>query len=304
MIVARDLQKPPSQWTDDERTLIRDTYQQCLDRLEETRAQAHRDGKRLFAKEHSHWLVNPGKIPPPPASNGASANGNQNGNHHDTSDLTSFFRLRFPPPTQDDYSPTNPSLFPDSYLHNWQLAFIIRHPALAWPSMYRAMLKMQTELGMLDEDGVKGASIANMSMAWTRRMVDWAAARHQADPDSYPPPLIMDAHDVIHNPASVLRFCEMAGLDKDAVQFEWGAETRSVVQSWGTQDEKAARIMLATLEASRGVVKEKAPATVDIEAEAVKWREEFGEEAAALVERAVWGAMGDYEYLRERRVQA
>jgi hypothetical protein len=166
------------------------------------------------------------------------------------------------------------------------------------------MRKIQTELHMLDEDGVKGASVGNMSMAWTRQMVDWAWARHRADPASCPPPLVMDAHDVIHNPAAVLRFCEMAGLDKDAVQFEWGAETRSAVQSWTEQDEKAARIMLSTLEASRGVVKEKAPATVDIKAEAEKWREEFGEEAAALVEKAVWDAMGDYEYLRERRVQA
>jgi hypothetical protein len=62
--------------------------------------------------------------------------------------------------------------------------------------------------------------------------------------------------------------------------------------------------MTVTLRASKGIIKEKAPATVDIDVEAEKWKEEFGPEAAAMVEKAVRDAMPDYEYLKERRLKA
>ncbi|KAK4126540.1 hypothetical protein N657DRAFT_568085 [Parathielavia appendiculata] len=310
MIAARDLQKPAHLWTTDEKTLIRNTYQQCLDRLEELRAQAHRENKIVFAKEHAFWLVNPGTMHGPPSN--PSANGGASPDAARDDDVS--FRLQTPdsttPGPERTYSPNNQTLLPDEYLRTWQLAFIIRHPALAWPSMYRAMLKMSKELGMLDEDGVRGASAANMSLAWTRKLFDW-----YAEQSGGAGPLVVDAHDLIHDAGSVaLRFCEATGLDKSVVQFEWGcatagsgSESESVVKKWGSEgslDEKAARIMLSTLEASKGIVKDKAPASVDVRAEAVKWRAEFGEEAAGLIEKAVWAAMPDYEYLRERRVRA
>ena len=124
--------------------------------------------------------------------------------------------------------------------------------------------------------------------------------------------MVVGAHDVIHNPESVVRFCEAAGLDTDAIRFDWsdedgGKESETAKRSNGLMDsdmhQKASRIMLSTLEPSKGIVKNKAPATVDIKAEAEKWRKEFGSEVAGLIEKAVWDAMPDYEYLKERRVR-
>ncbi|KAK4099686.1 hypothetical protein N658DRAFT_429359 [Parathielavia hyrcaniae] len=299
MLAARDLQKPAHLWTDAEKTLIRDSYRKCLDRLEELRAQAHRDNKMVFAKEHAFWLVNPGTMHGPPGSDADASAANGKGSHDDDG-------------AHHHYSPNNQTLFPDEYLRGWQLAFIIRHPALAWPSMYRALLRVSQELGILDDDGVSGASASNMSLAWSRKLYDWGA--EAAEAGHTPAPLVVDAHDLIHDAGGVaLRFCEAAGLDKGAVQVEWGSAAGSsgangpAVKNWGSEgsaDEKAARIMLSTLEASRGIVKDKAPSSVDIAAEAVKWRAEFGEEAAGMIERAVWAAMPDYEYLRERRLRA
>ncbi|KAL2257992.1 hypothetical protein VTK26DRAFT_8859 [Humicola hyalothermophila] len=284
MIAARELKRPPSQWTNDEKARVREAYQESLNSIEEMRAVARRENKIMFAKEHAFWVADPAAMPGTAGGRGARA--------------PSFFRLRFPDMygEQQTFSPNNCTLFPDEYLRTWRIAFVIRHPALAWPSMYRAMVKMVDEK-LLDEDGVRGASLANMSLAWTRKMFDWAL---EHDPATVP--LVIDAHDVIHNPAAVRRFCELAGLDASKVQFEWD---ETPVAGWqDQQDLQGAKIMCSTLEASRGLLKDKTPATVDVTTEAEKWKAEFGEEVAALVEKAVWDALPDYEYLKERRVQA
>ena len=50
------------------------------------------------------------------------------------------------------------------------------------------------------------------------------------------------------------------------------------------------------------MVKNKAPASVDIDAEVVKWRVEFGDEIAELLEKSTRDSMSDYEYLKANRV--
>lgn len=300
MVATREalFTKPIKEWSDREKTEIRDAYQLCLDQLEETCAQAQRDDKVMFTKEHGFWFVNPATMysqrlglerPEPVKAEGA---------------LADFFRLRLPDAVGPErtYSADNWTIFPDEYLRMWRLTFIIRHPALAWPSLYRALLKI-AEMGGVDDDGLKGASASNMTLTWTRKLYDWSVAQQ---PDS--PPLIIDAHDVIHNPDAVLRFCEAAGLDKNFVQFEWGGENeKKPTEGWdipgAPEERQLAQIMLSTLEGSKGLVKDKAPAIVDIKAEAEKWKDEFGDDIAGFIEKAVWDAMPDYEFLRARRVQ-
>ncbi|GAB1315391.1 hypothetical protein MFIFM68171_05601 [Madurella fahalii] len=306
MVATRDalFQKPIDQWTDAQKAEIRDAYQQCLDQLEETSAQARRDNKMMFTKEHGFWLVNPATMYTPPTGSESPVSVKAD------EALVKFFRLRLPDtvgPTAT-FSGKNHTMFSDEYLRSWRLTFIIRHPALAWPSLYRAMLKIvKLGVGVLaDDDGLKGVSAANMTLVWTRQLFDWCLEQHAAGLAQ--PPLIIDAYDVIHNPAAVLRFCEAVGLDKSVVQFEWGGENApKALDGWKNGDIpvdlQVAQIMLSTLETSKGVLKDKTPAKVDIKAEAVKWREEFGDDAAADIEKAVWDAMPDYEYLWERRVQ-
>ena len=285
LIFARNITKPADQWTDAEKAQVREAYQESLNDLEELRRRARRANKIPFAKEHAFWIADPSAMCAQ-STDGAGAPG-------------SFFRLQLPADAgygpRHTFSRHNRTLFPDEYLRTWRMVFIIRHPALAWPSMYRAMQKL-TELQFLDEDRKFGASLANMSLVWIRELFDWSLQETKTVP------LVMDAHDLIHSPATVLRFCEAAGLDTSVVQFEWGA-TGPMVKG-NTVEDQTARIMASTLAASKGIVKDKAPATVDIKTEAEKWRAEFGEEAAGMIEKAVWDAMPDYEYLREKRVQA
>lgn len=287
-----NLHRPIPEWTETEKAETRSNYQRCLDTLEEESKQAQQEGKVMFAKEHAFWFVNPAAMQ----------------TEHEQSLET--FRLDVSSAGHGHgygpgrtFSGLNSTVLPDEYLRTWRIAFIIRHPALAWPSMYRAMSKI-AQLGLLDEDGVRGASVSNMTLRWTRRLFEWC----REQPDEMTVPVVIDAHDIIHHPGSVLRFCEATGLDTGAVQMEWEDDNISAAAAAAAgagahqMDRNAAQIMLSTLEASKGIVKDKAPETVDIPAEAEKWRAEFGDEVAGLIEKAVWDAMPDYEYLKERRV--
>ncbi|KAJ5770627.1 uncharacterized protein N7511_002678 [Penicillium nucicola] len=290
------LDKALAQWTETDKHEVQNAFQASIDTLEAYSARACAENKILFAKEHAFWITNPGVFT-------SMRHGG------DEEEDKKSFHITLPEsygaPT---FSAHNDTILPDQYLRTWKMAFIIRHPALAWPSLYRAMQNLST-VGIIDEDGVEGVSASNMSMTWTRRLFDWAMEQ----PDAPTQPLVIDANDVIHNPAAVLRFCELAGLDPACVQFEWGAGGKKLenvaVGGDGAMDadtlkreETAAAVMLATLEKSSGVIKDKQPSDVDVEVEVAKWKVEFGDKVAAMLEKATRDSMDDYEYLKARRV--
>lgn len=286
MTAGRDgrLTKPLAQWTADEKLEIKSAFQQALDDLEAYSTRARAENKLMFAKEHAFWFINPGfftgrvNSPEPP-------------------EQMQEFHMPIPEcygsPT---FSASNKTILPDEYLRTWQLAFIIRHPALAWPSLYRAVQKL-SKAGFIDDDGIKGVSIMNMSLEWTRKLFDWCLEQ----PDESVTPLVIDANDVIHNPGAVTKFCEKAGLDTACMQFEWNDANNAGNAEWDKQKDSAA-IFLSTLQGSTGVLKDKAPASVDIGVEVAKWRVEFGDEIAQMLEKATRDSMPDYEYLKANRV--
>lgn len=318
------LAKTRDQWTDEDRKDVQSAYQVCVDQLEDWSARAAKEDKILFAKEHAFWIFDPTsihKLGATACGAGEAANGNK---QHEP-----LFRLQFPSSygACDTWSDPNETALPDEYLRTWRMAFIIRHPALMCASFYRAMKKM-IRLGILKEDELPALFATNMSFQWPRMLYDWSVAQGIAGLK----PLILDANDVIHNPEVVVKFSEQIGLDSSKLVFEWeankpknengsqqnGAHENDTQRAEGPKDnasssfdrlqdfknEDAKQIMLGSLTASSGVLKEKAPETVDIAAEATKWKEEFGEEGACMVEKAVRAAMADYEYLKERRVRA
>ncbi|KAJ5494946.1 hypothetical protein N7539_000062 [Penicillium diatomitis] len=261
--------KEAKDWTPQERQRYLSLCQESFDNLEGLSQEATKENKSIFTKEHLTWLIDPAML---------------------YTSQTAPVRLETPMRINvaEEYSSsrtyTQPSIFPDEYLRTWQFAFTIRHPALAWPSLYRAIKRAGEEGGFVDEDGARGASLGNMTFAWTRTMYDWCVAQ----PDT--------------------------GLDKTCLQFEWSKDGKKKSDHWGDLDKnrpdrtdahrQAANILLGTLEASTGLMKDRTPAHVDIEAEHAKWEVEFGKEMAGLIENAVRNSMGDYEYLRAHRMQA
>lgn len=294
LAACRYLEKPGSEWSQEEKKEIKDLFQTCFNDLEDHVVQAQSKNKIMFAKEHTFWFSNPGEI-----------RKNFVGDYDP--EFTKNFRVNIPEKYGSaTYSAGNETILPDEYLRNWQFLFIIRHPALAFPSLYRAMIKMNGA-GYLDEDGIRGASVSNMTMRWSRMLYDWAIGQ----PDIPGAPLIVDAHDLIHTPQVVLKLCENTGLDPNSLKFEWGTKggnesqkSASNVESFEGHRSGPAAIMLSTLQNSSKPNKALTPAfdDIDIAAEAVKWKTEFGDEIAGIIEKAVRDSMEDYEYLRARRI--
>jgi len=292
--------KPVSDWTPEEKDEMRSGYQQCLDTLESHSDRARREGKMVFTKEHAFWFANPANLHHTPQSDSDSNSDSPQ------AQVQAPFALTFPdmyskPGTTPTFSTHNKTLFPDEYLHTWQFAFLIRHPALTWPSMYRALQGL-VKLGKLGDGGanMKAAEEANMTWKWSRELYQWCVEHQQSSAANKP--IILDAHDVIHHPEIMLKFCEETGLDKGALQFEWEGGFKLGHLAEPSMD-LAVNFMTATLRSSSGIIKDKAPVEVDIDQEAEKWKEEFGSEDGAKLEKAVREAMVDYEYLRERRMR-
>ncbi|OOF93879.1 hypothetical protein ASPCADRAFT_150426 [Aspergillus carbonarius ITEM 5010] len=288
----------PSDWTDDAKTDVQSTFQECFNRLEASCKLAEGEGKTLFAKEHAFWFFNPMAFT-------HAIYGDDKGPY----DFSSF-RVQIPNAygSTQTFSPNNQTVFPDEYLRTWTMLFIIRHPALVFPSFCRAMNKV-SKVGFTDDATLPGTLATNMTLRWTRILFDWCLDQTGSAP------LLLDAHDVIHNPDAVTKFCRLAGLDPSKLKFAWertaqvdsgsdGSAAQNAVPEQRDKWDAAKSIMLSTLEGSSGVMKDKEPGVIDIATEAKKWRAEFGEEMALLVEKAVCDAMPDYEYLKARRVFA
>lgn len=301
MLTTRDglADKPLDQWSLDQVSEVREAFQKSLDSIEEWSDRAKDENKILVAKEHAFWFVNPAAFE---VSNGGAGS---------ASDRLASFRLRIPEMygTKQTFSRNNHTVMSDEYLRTWRLAMIIRHPALAFPSFLRAMSKLSA-VGFMGADGLQTMMVTNMTLRWTRMLYDWCMEQ----PDVPMQPLLIDASDMIHNPKVVVRLCEEAGLDPNALQFDWGVTAQQKPddprdpqpdkKKEGGKDEVATSIMLSTLHSSTGIVKDKAPAAVDISVETEKWQKEFGEETAAFIKKAVIDAMPDYGYLMEKRITA
>jgi hypothetical protein len=194
---------------------------------------------------------------------------------------------------------TSNVVFSDEYLKTWRPTFLIRHPALCFPSMYRA-------LNDVKRPGLKmpnGAMTSDMHMRSTRSLYEWYMKQKEtADPavDSEHFPLVLDAEDVITRPDVLVSYAKQVCLDPEKLKFTW--ETGRV-DVHGNAPEGVTRRFLSTLTDSKGVDVSKAPKNIDIDVEAAKWKKEFGEEVGANIEELVRNAMPDYEFLRARRVK-
>lgn len=102
-------------------------------------------------------------------------------------------------------------------------------------------------------------------------------------------------------PEVIFKFSKLVGLNPTKLKFEWKPATDVELSNLPND---MARRMLSTLTASSGIMIEKTSANIDIDQEAKRWRDEFGQETGGHMERWVRAAMPDYEYMRARRLRA
>ncbi|CAN9432057.1 unnamed protein product [Alternaria sp. RS040] len=257
------------EWSEEERGKLYDSFRAAFEKLEDELDDCAKNGKQAFMKEHAILLLGPDKIFQ---------------SIYPDDKAPSLIVHQRNAPQNGDTVPTNPTSVPDNLLLSLQPIFQIRHPMLMFPSMVRAQRAWKAETRPCSP-----YCRAVLTLKHSRALYDWYV-KYGAKAGITP--RVIDADDIMNNPAAVRQLCEQTGLSADDVQYEW--EERKV------EDPLMARF-LSTINASKGIKPGLGAKGKTLEAEKKKWVEEWGEEDAEDMARFVSEALPDYEYLHSRR---
>lgn len=281
--------RPIEQWTEHEREKFDHVYQLCFENLQHLVLSAQEAQKKAVVKEHAPFMIDP-------TAQSKYLHGRANGSKLAT------WKVRSP----DIYNnedlpelPTNESALPEGFLARWFPTFLIRHPALAFPSYYRVMLSFQG--GDLEKMGEVECQLDEaLTLRWTRMLYDWYMALWQGSVSETgsPKPVVLDADDILTNPDLVCHYCALVGLDSSKVRFAWDKTGESEL---GNVNPVQLRTR-DTLFASSGIVQGKTFKGLTLDGEVSKWKTEFGEIEGGKLEKWVRDAMPDYEYLWGERL--
>ncbi|KAI9657996.1 MAG: hypothetical protein M1821_002655 [Bathelium mastoideum] len=280
-------------WTEEEREKVKSLYQSGFDKMQTLINEARLENKILFVKEHANFMANPAK------------QSQYIWGRNSIYDVDWAPGLAQPSGFQHQYSPLNDSVLPDSLLHQIHPVFLIRHPALVFPSNFRVSMDKEAASDTRHE---RETMDITMTMRWTRRLYEfYTHGPTPASNDHHHQPVIIDAHDIITAPRQLLpQLCALTGLDYSKVSFTWQQASHETREGIVKANGPLAAKYLSTIWASEGIMQEKAmhaPEEIDISREAKAWREEFGEINARRLEAWVKEAMPDYNYLWERRLK-
>lgn len=197
----------------------------------------------------------------------------------------------------------NETVLSDEFLKTWLPVFLIRHPALSFPSFYRVFAKARGTEFAKSVPGRRSCEMT-MTMRWTRKLHAFYLEHFnecniradQGDAETGTWPIILDADDIMTQPAVLVRLCSIIGLDSDRLRYTWG-QSNQPQPHW-------AQTFRTTLDSSTAIITTRAAGDIDIEEEGKKWTEEFGEEDGQMVEQYVRAAMPDYEFLKSKRLRA
>lgn len=224
-------------------------------------------GQQVFVKEHVCMLTSPDEL---------FAYGY--GEDYDGKTLLKLGR-------DGESKHTNPTFLPDNFLLAMQPVFQIRHPVLMFPSLVRAQSKV-----LPNSRPSVPRLVVTLTLRGSRALFDWYLNHPAALA-----PKVIDADDIMKDREAVRQLCREIDFDPDAVQYEW--ETRE-------EKDPAKAAFLSTIAASTGIRPGLEARCVDLEAEKVKWMEEFGEQDGTDLANAVEAALPDYEYLLSHRVKS
>jgi hypothetical protein len=274
-------------WNDHEKAQIRQSYQSCFSQLEDYVQKAMSDDRIVFVKEHSILLTHPVFQAKP-----------MFGSVQEAPWMVDIPERHYGP--TKTRSPPNETIFPDEYLRAWNPIFLIRHPALTFPSRYRAFLDLEAKTATAE---ARNAHLSiNMTFHATRALYDWYGRElsGSSSNNNVTWPIVLDADDIICDPGVTVRLAEIMGMDVDKLQFSWSPLSQQERERYFP----SAQRLLSTLHSSGTLDKEKAATGIDLDTEIMKWKEEFGERDGAYIERCVRDAMADYEFLRAKRLRS
>ncbi|KAH8172526.1 hypothetical protein LIA77_06781 [Sarocladium implicatum] len=269
------VQKPASSWTQDDRLAIEEIEQKCVQALQEFIDAATREDQVVFLKEHALLFNHP-------LLENEDVNGKSDG-------VGEPSRL----PAVDGISSTrsalNKTIFSDEWLMTWNPTFLIRHPALAITSLYRAMRHDIWGRKKLEP------TVIERNYFWQRTLLEFYVNAYD-ETDLFP--IVIDADDMISSPGLMSHYARITGLNPDKLRFTWDRASAEELDKMSQQK----RMMLSSLNESDQLDSSKVAGSLDMDQEKLKWVAEFGEEDAKTLEEWVRAAMPHYEYMRLRRL--
>lgn len=282
--------KPVQEWTDEQKSALQNALQKSFDDWTNLIQEAEKLGKSTFVKEHLHWMADP--LAEAPLYK-----------HQDDQPPTpSLFQVRWD--SSQGLQPNNKynvTCIPDAFLlQHIKPTFLIRHPALAFPSGLRTAIDNQGIDQVIKEHDIhKWESMYYWSLSLHTFYSQAANFDRKTHVDGVEYPIVLDAQD-LGNEALVKTYARAVGLDEDKVQFAWKAAGEEELGGMS----KAAKRMKSTILASSGIEKGKLEAeTLDIENLKEEWRNEFGEILSERLVKLVDGGMDAYERLKSVRLR-
>ena len=159
--------------------------------------------------------------------------------------------------TPQTWSATNYTIFPDELLATLKATFLIRHPALMFPSQARAfpnILKIKGNLATEQADSIHTLRSARLLYELYKDVI--FVESHSID-DSRQWPVILNSAEALSDPELMKKYCNQVGFDKNKLKMSWDRFEDDL-------DGKNASVMNVTLDASREILKEKVVITVNI----------------------------------------
>ncbi|KAL4966425.1 uncharacterized protein BDV14DRAFT_198882 [Aspergillus stella-maris] len=257
------LKQPVETWTESDIKTLQDESMRDLEAIEEAAATANDEVKILFAQVDPSNILNP-----------AALNASSSGQSADkTTDAMKATWKRFDLDGPEGYErprPTQPNRPPRLIPENIEIVFLISDPVIEFPLAY-SDITLDIRHGWIPKDMVNPL----MKLTCTYR---WMAALHEC-------------HDITGRATKV---CEILGLDPGLIRFE-GMEI--------AQENHEEAIALE----KPGLQRFLAPGMNALDARIADcrdlWEDEFGEEAAGVLERCVRDAIPGYEAMYARRLR-
>lgn len=265
--------EPVNTWKEDQLKHLTEAQDECFETFKKHIAAAEEEGQLLFVKEHAIMMTDP--VVEAEYVNGGPLN---------ESLMKGVERPQ--------RSPLNLTSMPDEFLKTWHPTFLIRHPAMMFPSLYRTCKDVEV-------DGFQRPNQEPMAfertIKWIRTLYDFYADYFSED-DQWP--IVLDADDIMKHPELVVKYAQIAGLDPNKLRFSWEKATEEKLK----ETPKVYQRMLSSINASSKIDTSKIAGDVNIDEEAVKWRNEFGEERGRRIEQWVRDALPDYQFLHSKRL--
>ncbi|KAK4497239.1 hypothetical protein PRZ48_011689 [Zasmidium cellare] len=246
-----------------------ETYAASAERLEQSVADAEEKAKIPLIKEHAVCSVRPDVMKL------AAKNGLDN------------------PLPKERYAEWgyNPSPFTDELFRSFTPVLLIRHPALMQPSFY-----IKQKILFFNEVWDEEYAVLT-SLCWPRMMFDCYTELYEQGLVQKRP-IVVDAHDVVNHTDSLLpKLCQELEIDPAGIQYQWDPIPKDQWPADPCMQEFYKEILSSSGVNRPGTKPEEE--RIDVESKVPEWSSRFGEKTAEALRARVEAEMGNYEYLKQ-----